>query len=146
MNETLNEVTEILLNECELSKWESRKKLQLSLEMLNGVYICIEDNTYKIMHDELFDFLAKLYGEMMIEIFICYADSELIRDRFFCENLYDVEVTADVCIKITNTNIDLFMERLVTDWSKGRVSDVFCNTNMKSVIFRKKSCLSGKTH
>ena len=79
----------------------------------------------------------------MINTFIRNSDYEFISERFFLSNSCVEDKTGKLYINVpedkinvTEDKIKMFMERLVSDWDKGRVTCVFCNTNKKSGVFR----------
>ncbi|VDI63243.1 Hypothetical predicted protein [Mytilus galloprovincialis] len=128
-------IIEDLLEECELNKGTSIKRLKKSLETLEGTYVVKEDNTYKIIHDKLFDFLAKYFGEKMIQIFIDHANTDFIRERFLWKITDNMGTEIEFVIRIPDTYIARYIERLVKDWENGNVNNVFVNRNMKSTLF-----------
>ncbi|XP_071179539.1 uncharacterized protein [Mytilus edulis] len=129
---------EDLLDKCELSIETSMERLRKSLETLAGTYIVKEDGTYKIIHDKLFDFLAKYFGEKMIQLFIDYVKTGFIRERFICETKDNMDTDIEFAIRIPDNEINRYIERLVMDWDNGFVDNVFDNRNMNSSTFKKK--------
>ncbi|VDI12370.1 Hypothetical predicted protein [Mytilus galloprovincialis] len=120
-------VIEDLLEECELNKGTSIKRLKKSLETLEGTYVVKEDNTYKIIHDKLFDFLAKYFGEKMIQIFIDHANTDFIRERFLWKITDNMGTEIEFVIRIPDNYINRYIDRLLTDWENGYVYSV-CQT------------------
>ncbi|XP_063396717.1 uncharacterized protein LOC134681168 [Mytilus trossulus] len=134
-NKKMGAIIEDLLEECELNKGTSIKRLKTSLETLEGTYVVKEDNNYKIIHDKLFDFLAKYFGEKMFEIFIDHANTGLIRERFLWKITNNMGPEIEFVIGIPDKYIDRYIERLLTDWENGYVISVCLNRNMKSTTF-----------
>ncbi|XP_076108268.1 uncharacterized protein LOC143076403 [Mytilus galloprovincialis] len=130
-------IIEDLTEECELNKGTSIKRLKKSLETLEGTYVFKDDSTctYKIIHDKLFDFLAKYFGEKMIQIFIDHANTGFIRERFLWQITDNMGTEIEFVIRIPDTYIARYIERLVKDWENGNVNNVFVNRNMKSTLF-----------
>ncbi|XP_063448238.1 uncharacterized protein LOC134727781 [Mytilus trossulus] len=126
---------EDLLEECELNKGTSIKRLKKSLEILEGTYVFKEDNNYKIIHDKLFDFLAKYFGEKMLQIFIDHANTGLIRERFLWKITDNMGTEIEFVIMITDKYINRYIDRLLKDWENGYVYSVCHNRNMKSTTF-----------
>ncbi|XP_052073649.1 uncharacterized protein LOC127711594 isoform X4 [Mytilus californianus] len=128
-------VLEDLLEECELNKGASIKRLKKSLETLDGTYVVKEDNKYKIIHDKLFDFLAKYFGEKMIQIFIDHANTDFIEERFLWKITDNMGTETEFVIRIPDKYINRYIERLLIDWENGYVYSVCVNRNMKSTTF-----------
>ncbi|XP_052103264.1 uncharacterized protein LOC127736720 [Mytilus californianus] len=128
-------VIEDLLEECELNKGTSIKRLKKSLETLEGTYVVKEDNKYKIIHDKLFDFLAKYFGEKMMQIFIDHANTGFIRERLLWQITDNIGTEIEFVIRIPDNCINRYIERLLKDWENGYVSNVCQNRNMNSTIF-----------
>ncbi|VDI00281.1 Hypothetical predicted protein [Mytilus galloprovincialis] len=96
---------EDLLEECELNKGTSIKRLKKSLEILEGTYVVKEDSTYKIIHDKLFDFLAKYFGEKMLQIFIDHANTDFIEERFLWKITDNMGTEIEFVIRIPDNYI-----------------------------------------
>ncbi|XP_076105811.1 uncharacterized protein LOC143074148 [Mytilus galloprovincialis] len=128
-------VIEDLLEECELNKGTSIKRLKKSLETLEGTYVVKEDNTYKIIHDKLFDFLAKYFGEKMLQIFIDHANTDFIEERFLWKITDNMGTEIEFVIRIPDKYINRYIDRLLTDWENGYVYSVCLNRNMDSTTF-----------
>ncbi|XP_052074779.1 uncharacterized protein LOC127712406 isoform X3 [Mytilus californianus] len=128
-------VLEDLLEECELNKGTSIKRLKKSLETLEGTYVVKEDNKYKIIHDKLFDFLAKYFGEKMLQIFIDHANTDFIEERFLWKITDNMGIEIEFVIRIPDKYINRYIERLLKDWENGYVNSVCQNRNMKSTTF-----------
>ncbi|CAC5382726.1 unnamed protein product [Mytilus coruscus] len=131
----INVVIKVLLEECELNKGTSIKRLMKSLETLEGTYVVKADTTYKIIHDKLFDFLAKYFGEKMIHIFIDHANTEFIRERFLWKITDNMCTEIEFVIRIPDKYVNRYIERLVKDWESGFVYNVCHNRNMSTTIF-----------
>ncbi|XP_076108937.1 uncharacterized protein LOC143076925 [Mytilus galloprovincialis] len=131
-------VIEDLLDKCELNKGTSIERLRKSLETLKGTYVVKEERTYKIIHDKLFDFLAKYFGKKMLHLFIEHATSDFIRERFIWKTSYNINTNIEFAIKIPDDHIDIYIARLLNDWENGYVNNVNENRNMHSSIFTEK--------
>ncbi|XP_063448236.1 uncharacterized protein LOC134727779 [Mytilus trossulus] len=126
---------EDLLEECELNKGTSIKRLKKALETLEGTYVVKEGTTYKIIHDKLFDFLAKYFGEKMLQIFIDHAHTDFIEERFLWKITDNMGTEIEFVIRIPDTHIDKYIDRLVKDWENCYVNNVCHNRNMNSTTF-----------
>ncbi|XP_076105820.1 uncharacterized protein LOC143074156 [Mytilus galloprovincialis] len=128
-------IIEDLLEECELNKGTSIKRLKKSLEILEGTYVVKEDSTYKIIHDKLFDFLAKYFGEKMLQIFIDHANTDFIEERFLWKITDNMGTEIEFVIRIPDKYINRYIDRLLKDWENGYVYSVCHNRNMDSTTF-----------
>ncbi|CAC5404465.1 unnamed protein product [Mytilus coruscus] len=115
-------VIEDLLEECELNKGTSIKRLKKSLETLEGTYVVKEDSTYKIIHDKLFDFLAKYFGEKMLQIFIDHANTGFITERFLWKITDNMGTEIEFVVRIPDNCINRYIDRLLKDWENGYVN------------------------
>ncbi|XP_071122331.1 uncharacterized protein [Mytilus edulis] len=117
---------------CKVVKGTSRLVLRDELDSLTDTFIRKDDDVYRTIHDKLFDFLAYYFGSAMIYCFIKNASYIFIRERF----LFEKESSSDeFIITVPERYQQIYINRLVDDWLKGRVADVFCNINMDDPIF-----------
>ncbi|VDI64260.1 uncharacterized protein MGAL_10B051639 [Mytilus galloprovincialis] len=137
VNEETRTIIENTFEACRLDRGTSRLVLQDELNYLTNTFIIKEDNVYKTIHGKLFDFLAYFFGQKMISYLIKNADSGLIKERFLiCRN-----DAMDQFITIIPAEYhQMYIQRMIDDWSKGKVQDVFSNINMKIPQFRQKFC------
>ncbi|XP_052106905.1 uncharacterized protein LOC127739284 isoform X2 [Mytilus californianus] len=135
----VNEATKIIIENtceaCRLDRGTSRLVLHDGLESLKDTFIKQEQNIYKILHDKLFDFLVYCFGQKIILHLIKNADSGLIKERFLLKRKDDIDQFITV---IPTKYHQIFIQRIIDDWSKGKVQDVFSNINMKIPQFRQK--------
>ncbi|XP_052075430.1 ankyrin-3-like [Mytilus californianus] len=127
-----------LLEECELNKGTSIKRLKKSLETLEGTYVVKEDSTYKIIHDKLFDFMAKYFGEKMLQLFIDHANTDFTGERFLCKITENMGTDIEFVIRIPDKYVNKYIDRLLKDWENGYVNSVCQNRNMNSTTFAEK--------
>ncbi|CAC5404897.1 unnamed protein product [Mytilus coruscus] len=122
---------------CRLNKETSKVDLKDALEKLEGTFVCKQNGVYSIIHEVLFDCLAHYFGQRMIECIIEHGDCDFINERFLWKNLPDDQGSnVELQIQIPDDKLDLFLERLVHDWSAGKVLNLFSNSNMKVQAFR----------
>ncbi|XP_071123627.1 uncharacterized protein [Mytilus edulis] len=120
-----------------INRSTSKKKLKKALETLDGTFICKTNGIYRTVHDKLFDFLAHYFGQQMIESLIDHIDSDLLHERFKWQTLSDdINSNIEFIIEIPDDYLESYLQRLIKDWSAGKVSDVFDNNNMKESSFR----------
>ncbi|XP_076078903.1 uncharacterized protein LOC143048928 [Mytilus galloprovincialis] len=126
---------------CKVLEGTSRLVLRDELDSLTHTYIRKDGEVYRSIHDKLFDFLAFYFGSEMIYCLINNATSQFIRDRF----LFERKKKSDEFTIIVPTRYQqMYINRMVDDWSRGKVVDVFCNINMDDCIFRQQFLLTIK--
>ncbi|XP_076108622.1 uncharacterized protein LOC143076668 [Mytilus galloprovincialis] len=132
------DVTKIIENTyeaCKVVKGTSRLVLRDELDSLTHTFIRKEGELYRTIHDKLFDFLAFYFGSVMIYCLINNASSHFIRERFVFEKK---EKRDEFLIDVSERYQQMYINRLVYDWFRGKVVDVFCNINMYDQIFRQR--------
>ncbi|XP_076075658.1 uncharacterized protein LOC143046398 isoform X2 [Mytilus galloprovincialis] len=135
MNKETRSIIENTCEACKLDRGTSRLTLQDELNSLTHTFLKKEQNKYKTIHDKIFDFLVFYFGQKIISCLIKNAHICLIRERF----LIDKQNNVDPFITIVPPKYhDMYMERMIDDWSKGKVNDVFCNINMNIPHFRQR--------
>ncbi|VDI65507.1 Hypothetical predicted protein [Mytilus galloprovincialis] len=136
-----NEQTKIIKDICEACEFNSipKAKLQKELDTLVGTFVSKQDGIYRTIHDKLFDFLTYYFGKKMIQCLIDHGDSRLMQERF----IWDTETNKDThnidfIIKIPDGHLESYFQRLIQDWSVGKVRVVFNNTNLQMSSLRRK--------
>ncbi|XP_052072896.1 ankyrin-3-like [Mytilus californianus] len=120
---------------CKVLKGTSRLVLRDELDSLTHTFIRKDGEVYRTIHDKLFDFLAFYFGIVMINCLIKNASSPFIRERFVFERKTNRD---EFLITVSEQYQNMYMERLINDWLRGKVVDVFCNINMHDQIFRQR--------
>ncbi|VDI83823.1 Hypothetical predicted protein [Mytilus galloprovincialis] len=118
---------------CKVVKGTSRLVLRDELDSLTHTYIRKDGEVYSTIHDKLFDFLAFYFGSEMIYCLINNATSQFISERFLFERKKKKD---ELTIIVPTRYQQMYISRMVNDWSRGKVVDVFCNINMDDCIFR----------
>ena len=135
-NNEIQLVIQSALLKCKLSKDSSFEKLHDALRTLDGTFVVKVDKYYRAIHDKLYDFLAYYFGENMPELIIEHAQSDFVSDRFLWETKDNRTKDIVYTIIITDEQIsEIYIERILRNWSKGEVLAVFSNRNMKSASF-----------
>lgn len=130
------EVSTIIKNTCEtcrLNRETSKFLLRDELESLTDTFTTKDQNIYKIMNNRIFDFLTYYFGKHMLKCLIKNANSGLIKDRFLLHRQDEID---KFIITVPQEYHEMFIQRMIEDWSKGKVTDVFSNINMKVPQFR----------
>ncbi|XP_071148490.1 uncharacterized protein [Mytilus edulis] len=131
-------VIEEVLTECGLNRGTSEHRLKSSLRSLEGWLLTIQDNTFKIVHDKLFDFLSKQFGEKMIQLFSDNSATKFISERFLLTEIHDHMEDNDFFIIVPEKYHNCFIQRIIKDWKNGELIASFSNSNMKYHSFRQR--------
>ncbi|CAC5378634.1 unnamed protein product [Mytilus coruscus] len=135
VNEETRTIIENTCEACRLDRGTSRLTLQDELNSLTHTFLKKEQNIYKTIHDKIFDFLVFYFGQKIIHCLIKNAHRGLIKERFLLEKQNNVDQFITI---VPPRYHEMYIQRMIDDWSKGEVNDVFCNLNMKIPQFRKK--------
>ncbi|XP_071131090.1 uncharacterized protein [Mytilus edulis] len=130
------ETKKIIKNTCEacrLNRSTSRLILLDELDSLENTFLKKADGVYKTIHDKLFDFLSHYFGNMIIQCLIKNSQSMFISERFSFEREKDME---QFIIVVPPQYHQMYIQRMVDDWSNGRVMSVFNNKNIDKPDFR----------
>ncbi|XP_052085420.1 uncharacterized protein LOC127723035 isoform X2 [Mytilus californianus] len=123
---------------CKVIKGTSRLVIRDELDSLCHTFIRKDGDVYRTIHDKLFDFLAFYFGSVMIHCLINNATSRFISERFMSEKKRKND---EFTIILSEKYQQIYIKRMVNDWSKGNIQDVFCNINMNDHFFRQKFLL-----
>ncbi|XP_063407315.1 uncharacterized protein LOC134691048 isoform X2 [Mytilus trossulus] len=125
------------LDACKLNKGTSVEYLKDELKTLEHTFLTNINGTYRTIHDKLFDFLAQIIGGKYADLCIKYCSTEFIRERFILKSIdtSDKDVHTNLPITLADNNIDVYLTRMIQDWSRGLVASVFGNRNMKNEAF-----------
>ncbi|XP_052079809.1 uncharacterized protein LOC127717941 [Mytilus californianus] len=139
LTEEVNEETRAMIENtceaCRLDKGTSRLTLQDDLNSFIHTFLKQQQNIYKTIHDIIFDFLVYYYGKKIICCLIKNAHRGLIRERFLLQRQNNVDRFVTI---VPPKYHQMYTQRMIEDWSKGKVNAVFCNINMEISPFRKK--------
>ncbi|XP_052082662.1 uncharacterized protein LOC127720222 [Mytilus californianus] len=124
---------------CGLNRGTSKALIGEAFSSLEGTYVCKQNGIYTTLHDKLFDFLVYYFGQKMLQCLIEHGDSNLIRERFrWRRSTENIGRGIEFITEIPDHSLQMFLDRLIKDWSEGRVSIVFYNNNLKNKYFREK--------
>ncbi|XP_052106730.1 uncharacterized protein LOC127739169 [Mytilus californianus] len=139
LTEEVNEETRIIIEKtceaCKLDRGTSRITLQDDLNSLIHTFLKKEENIYKTIHDKIFDFLVYYFGQKIIHCLIKNAHSRLIKERFLLEKQENMDQFITIVPPMYH---EMYIQRMINDWSKGEVNYVFSNINMKVPQFRQR--------
>ncbi|XP_071139752.1 ankyrin-3-like [Mytilus edulis] len=139
MTDAQRQIIEDTCDACEINRSTSKSKLKKELDTLDGTFIFRQNRIYRTVHDKVFDFLAHYFGQKMIECLIEHGDSDLVHERFIWQkSTNDKKCNIDFVIEIPDDHLESYLQRLTEDWSEGKVTVVFNNTNLKVSSFRQK--------
>ncbi|XP_063404203.1 ankyrin-1-like [Mytilus trossulus] len=138
VDENIKTVIKNTYEACKVVEGTSRLVLRNELDSLTYTYIIKDGKVYRTIHDKLFDFLAFYFGSEMIYCLINNATSQFISERFLFERKSKND---EFTIIVPTRYQQMYIKRMVDDWSRGEVVDVFCNINMVNLIFRQRFLL-----
>ncbi|VDI05440.1 Hypothetical predicted protein [Mytilus galloprovincialis] len=130
------ETKRVIKNTCEACRLErntSRFMLLDELDTLEHTFLKKEDGVYRTIHDKLFDFLSYYFGKMLIQCLIKNSHYMFISERFTYKREDDME---QFIIVVPPQYHQMYIQRMVDDWSNCRVMPVFNNKNMDKPDFR----------
>ncbi|VDI58943.1 Hypothetical predicted protein [Mytilus galloprovincialis] len=132
MTDVQRHIIEDICEAFGINRNTSKIKLKKTLETLDGTFICKQNGIYRTVHDKLFDFLAHYFGQILMEYLLDHVDSDLLHERFIMQKSSDDMISnIEFMIKIPDDYLESYLERLIKDWSAGKVAVVFSNNNMK---------------
>ncbi|XP_063424146.1 uncharacterized protein LOC134707914 [Mytilus trossulus] len=158
-----------ICRECivDLRTQSNRKEFKEHLDSLLKTYIKKSDNSYRMIHDKIYDIGAVVCGQHLSECFITHADSTFIGDRFRFESIKedtfdDLEdyssdedtiedqngkaVTSDEnVIFISSDEEETYFDRLIEDLKRGITYSAFHNQQLHYNIYRSKFIAYFKT-
>ncbi|XP_076096830.1 uncharacterized protein LOC143067416 [Mytilus galloprovincialis] len=135
VNEETRTIIENTCEACRLDRGTSRFTLQDELNSFIHTFLKKEQNIYKTIHDKIFDFLVYYFGHKMCQCLITNAHSSLIKERFLLERQDNVDKFITF---VPPKYHEMYRQRIIGDWSKGQVKNVFCNINMNIPQFRQR--------
>ncbi|VDI54313.1 Hypothetical predicted protein [Mytilus galloprovincialis] len=139
MESCVRDIIDDVCEACGINRGTSRIKIKEELDTLVGTYLKKENNIYITIHDKLFDFLVYFYGTKMLDCLIKHAMTDIIHQRFRWNKFRNNEDkdTDEFINIIPDDKLTLYLNRLILDWSHGKLYDVFSsNYNMTNEQFR----------
>ena len=135
---TKKEIIQKTLQKCKINKSSSFENFYCLLNIIEGNLVVKVDEVYSAIHDTLYDFMAYYFGGKMSELIIENAHCDFISDRFLWKANDNRTENITYTIFIKDEQIDIYIKRILRDWSEGKVLAVFKNRNMKSPSFNAK--------
>lgn len=130
--DVLNDVYEA----CGLNRGTSIVRIKEEIDTLVGSYLKKVNGVYTAIHDTVFDFLVDYCNKRIPDCLIKHGISSFIRERFLWTKLPHKPDNGFIILTADN-RLTLYLDRLVSEWSNGKISDVFLeNMNMESTSFR----------
>ncbi|VDI12624.1 Hypothetical predicted protein [Mytilus galloprovincialis] len=135
VNKDIKTIIKNTFEACKVVKGTSRLVLRDALDSLTHTFIRKDGELYRTIHDKLFDFLAFYFGSVMIYCLINNASSHFICERFVFEDKGNRD---EFLIDVSERYQQMYINRLIDDWFREKIVDVFCNINMDDQIFRQR--------
>ncbi|XP_063408831.1 serine/threonine-protein phosphatase 6 regulatory ankyrin repeat subunit B-like [Mytilus trossulus] len=159
----VKDVIENTCNACNLNAQNSFMTIHKELENFIDTYVVKTGGVYHVLNESIFNVLLHYFGQLMTELLIMYACTSFVKERFQLSvpstNKDDYQVGLYVnSEQKTNTLLShvlwdkigfnavilrsdeyrkKYIKRMVDDWSKGYVKDVFENPNIYHFCFFK---------
>ncbi|XP_071176252.1 uncharacterized protein [Mytilus edulis] len=134
LNPQFRKVIDNVCNACRLSSGISQYTLRDEMETLKGSFLKKENGVYSTIHDKLFDFISNYFLNAMVECLLQNASSSFISERLLLHKPID---STDTLCSVVPMGFKLkLIRRIFDDWCKGRIEDVFLNTNFDVPFFR----------
>lgn len=121
-----------LYEDCEMNCIPSRKAIKRTLDSLIGSYIIKSENTYRALHDKIFDILAFFFGGELFELTLQHADKHFISERYIFESTLEMQDNGCSIHVPVEREVDYF-QRIVQD-----IDAAFDNSQLTSVSYRQK--------
>lgn len=144
-------------NACKLNTQNSCLTIHKELENVIDTYVVKTGGAYHALNESIFNLLLRYFGQLMTDSLINYACTSLIKERFQLSNPltekedYHVDneqeqvmityhivwdkVGLNAVILDSFENRKLYINRMIIDWSKGYVKEVFQNPNIFHEFF-----------
>lgn len=126
-------VSKNVFEECKLNKGTSRTEMRGELDTLLKTFLRKEDDVCKTAHDKIFNFLSYYFGKKMLKCLIKNASSEFIRERFSIVGKLE---SSEFITEVAHCSQDMYLNRMIDNWLKGHVFNIFTNINMNFPEFR----------
>lgn len=159
--ETSSAIIDVSRECCvDLRTQSSRKEFKDHLDSLLKTYIKKSENSYRMIHDKIYDIGAVVCGQHLSECFINHADSTFVGDRFRFESvvsdsLEDETMSDDSSSDISNDDApkclseeniiflavdeeEQYFNRLIEDLRKGITYSAFHNKQLHYQLYRSK--------
>lgn len=159
----VKDIIENTNNACELNTQNPCLTIHKELENVIDTYVVKTGGVYHALNESIFNLLLCYFGQLMtdLESLINYYCTSLIKERFQLSNPLmkkeDCQLVEYVYNKLKNNTLashaildkiglnavildsieyrELYINRMIIDWSKGYVIDVFQNPNIFHVLF-----------
>lgn len=138
---SIRHVIDDVCEACGLNRGRSTVTIKEDMDTLIGTYLRNMNGIYTIVHNKVFDFLVYYCSTKILDCLIEHAKPSFVRERFLWNQLpgYIDSGKEGYVILMSDDKLTLFLNRLVLEWSHGKIEDVFLeNSHMASEDFRKR--------
>ncbi|XP_076084764.1 uncharacterized protein LOC143055505 [Mytilus galloprovincialis] len=138
-NENINidkKVWKIIFDICRLDRGTSISKMKNVFDAIIGTYLRKNGNEYRVIHDKMFDFICYYFGnkDIMVRSILRYAHIDVFNERTELESI-NTQYRKFVIMISRKYEHDYF-ERIKYDLQHGKLTQCFCNAQMKHVNYR----------
>lgn len=125
--------------DLDLSKESTRSKLDDELKSLEETYLVKAGDSYHLVHKQIYDIAAVFCGEIISNIFIRFAHSTFIAERYSFMSMDEEKRNNLIFIDHKDTQ-KIYFDRLMNDLEQGITYSTFHNSQLSNESYRDKFC------
>lgn len=131
--------TKISSNICNACRIEiSRRQFLDNLFFLMNTFISKEKKIFSIKEASMYEALAVFFGEELQQVFIEYADLEIITQHCSLKTCPTIAENEIFCIQVNESNEKCFFQRITNLLLSGNICEVFSGRQMKLPLYQQK--------
>ncbi|XP_076115448.1 uncharacterized protein LOC143083101 isoform X1 [Mytilus galloprovincialis] len=129
-------VLKYIFETCGIDRGTSRGRIKTVLDSMIGTYVMKSRSEYKVIHDQMFDFMCCYFGnkDTMVRCFIRFSDIRVFNERTQLQSVN--EQYGKFTIMISKEHEKEYFERITKDVKLGKMNQCFYNTQMKYEVYR----------
>ncbi|XP_071178213.1 uncharacterized protein [Mytilus edulis] len=129
-------VWENIFEICLINRGTSKIKIKTILDSMIGTYVMKIGHKYKVIHDQMFDFMCCYFGneDAMVRCILRFSDIRVFNQRTQLESINKQH--GKFTIMISKKHEKEYFERIKCDFLLGKMNQCFCNTQMKYEVYR----------
>lgn len=127
---------EVIFEWCKLNRGTSRATIQAKMNACIDTYFKKEGREYRVIHEEIFDFMCSYFGKTLLSPLLQYADDEVICERVQLGSLHEAHGIFTIMVSADDENT--YYDRIKVDLSNGKIHNCLNNMQMKYVKYRNK--------
>ncbi|CAG2214269.1 ANKRD17 [Mytilus edulis] len=129
-------VWENIFEICVINRGTSKIKIKTILDSMIGTYVMKIGHKYRVIHDQMFDFMCCYFGneDAMVRCILRYSDIRVFNQRTQLESINKQH--GKFTIMISKKHEKEYFERIKCDLLLGNLNHCFYNTQMKYKKYR----------